>query len=64
MKKIVFMKGKGKCKLRARIYDQKEDTCGKRLISRKKDPRGKSVKMSPYSYLVPNRMGLLSGWEL
>lgn len=58
MKKLIFIKGK--CKLRARIYDQKEDTCGKRLISLKKAQWGKSVKMSPYNCLLSNRMTLLS----
>lgn len=60
MKKI-FIKKKSKCKLRAGICDQKEDTCGKKLISYKKGPADKTVKMNPYSYLVSNIMGLFSG---
>lgn len=58
--KKILIKEKGKCKLGAGICDQKEDTCGKKLVSHKKGPAGKTVKMSSYSYLVSNIMGLFS----
>lgn len=60
MKKILI-KEKGRCKVRAGIWDQKEDTWENKFISHKKGPAGKTIKISPYRYLVCNIMSLFSG---